>query len=183
MVVDSLLRSVPSARTTGPKRPARNGNRRASSRLLPPPRRWIWSSRNCMLCSNGRKDWVEFDRRDVGQRLELSDAEFAGKDLAGVFRFPRWSLHQANFYRAELLLADFRGATLAQADFVKPTSSAPSSRMPICKARDLPAPPEFWPEVRGRELAGRRATVFHEQYHELAAAQTRTARPSDCSWR
>jgi len=55
------------------------------------------------------------ERRE-GQRLELSDADFAGRDLAGV-NFRDAILHQANFRRAELLLADFRGTTLAQTDF------------------------------------------------------------------
>jgi uncharacterized protein YjbI with pentapeptide repeats len=61
------------------------------------------------------KEWVE-SQGTAGKRLELSDVNFSGKDLAGV-NLRNALLHDANFRGSELLLADLRGATLVQADF------------------------------------------------------------------
>ncbi len=61
------------------------------------------------------KEWVE-SQGAAGKRLELSDVNFSGKDLAGV-NLRNALLHDANFSGSELLLADLRGATLVQADF------------------------------------------------------------------
>jgi uncharacterized protein YjbI with pentapeptide repeats len=61
------------------------------------------------------KEWVESEGAR-GARLELSELNFEGKDLAGV-NLRDAVLHHANFRRAELLLADMRGAHLVQSDF------------------------------------------------------------------
>ena len=61
------------------------------------------------------KEWVESEGAR-GARLELSELNFEGKDLAGV-NLRDAVLHHANFRRAELLLADMRGAHLVQCDF------------------------------------------------------------------